>query len=87
MPFAFIILAIIVVEILFSETSPYIIFSVYMISFAIIYCLTISIIYVLSQSESKKDKAMIKEEITYELKSTWKGAVLGILFGLFLVLI
>ena len=87
MPFAFIILAIILVEILFSETSPYIIFSVYMLSFIIIYCLTILLIYFLSLSEHLKDKEEIKNEIIHELKSTWKGAVLGILFGLFLVLI
>jgi len=86
-PFAFIILAIIAVEILFSETPRHIIFSAYMLSFIIIYILTILIIYILSLSEGKKSKAQIKEEIIHELKSTWKGAVFGIIFGLILVLI
>lgn len=86
-PFAFVIFAIIAVETLFSETSPYIIFSIYVLSFIIIYCLTILIIYLLSISESPKTKEEIKNEIVRELKSTWKGAVFGILFGLILVLI
>jgi c-di-AMP phosphodiesterase-like protein len=87
MPFAFIVLAIVLVETLFYGTSKYVIFVLYTVSFAAVYALTVTIIYVLSLSESKKDKNEIRKEIISELKSTWSGAALGILFGLVLVLI
>lgn len=86
-PFAFVILAIIVVEVLFSEKPKYIIFSIYMVSFAVIYALTILLVYILSFSESSKTQTEIKNEIIHELRGTCKSTALGILFGLFLVLI
>ncbi len=86
-PFAFIVLAIILVETLFYGTSKYVIFVLYIISFAAVYALTIMVIYVLSLSESKKDKDDIRKEIISELKSTWSGAAIGILFGAVLVMI
>jgi c-di-AMP phosphodiesterase-like protein len=87
MPFTFIVLAIILVETLFYGTSKYVIFVLYTVSFAAVYALTIIVIYVLSLSESKNDKNEIRKEIISELKSTWSGAALGILFGLVLVMI
>lgn len=87
MPFTFIVLAIILVETLFYNTSRYVIFVLYMVSFAAVYALTVIVIYILSLSEAKEDKDGIRKEIIRELKSTWKDAVLGILFGLVLVLI